>query len=69
MVCIFTNRKKIFEVKNYTDIIIVGAGLSGVGAACHLERKNPEKSYIIFESRKELIKLKEINSGLLGKRQ
>ena len=54
MVCIFTNRKKIFEVKNYTDIIIVGAGLSGVGAACHLERKNPEKSYVIFEAREEL---------------
>ena len=54
MVCIFTNCKKIFEVKNYTDIIIVGAGLSGVGAACHLERKNPEKSYVIFEARKEL---------------
>ena len=54
MVCIFTNRKEIFEVKNYTDIIIVGAGLSGIGAACHLERKNPEKSYVIFESREEL---------------
>ena len=54
MVCIFTNRKKIFEVKNYTDIIIVGAGLSGVGAACHLERKNPEKSYVIFEAREKL---------------
>ena len=54
MVCIFTNRKKVFEVKNYTDIIIVGAGLSGVGAACHLERKNPEKSYVIFEAREEL---------------
>ena len=54
MVCIFTNRKEIFEVKNYTDIIIVGAGLSGIGAACHLERKNPEKSYVIFEAREEL---------------
>ena len=54
MVCIFTNRKEIFELKNYTDIIIVGAGLSGVGAACHLERKNPEKSYVIFEAREEL---------------
>ena len=54
MVCIFTNRKEIFEVKNYTDIIIVGAGLSGVGAACHLERKNPEKTYVIFEAREEL---------------
>tara|TARA_B100001079_G_scaffold259948_1_gene259585 strand:- start:1478 stop:2920 length:1443 start_codon:yes stop_codon:yes gene_type:complete len=41
-------------VKNYTDIIIVGAGLSGVGAACHLERKNSDKSYIIFEARDEL---------------
>jgi len=45
---------KIFELKNYTDIIIVGAGLSGIGAACHLERKNPEKSYKIFEAREEL---------------
>ena len=54
MVCIFANCKKIFKVKNYTDIIIVGAGLSGVGAACHLERKNPEKSYVIFEAREEL---------------
>ena len=54
MVCVFDNCKKIFKVKNYTDIIIVGAGLSGVGAACHLERKNPEKSYVIFEAREEL---------------
>lgn len=39
---------------NHTDIIIVGAGLSGVGAACHLERKNPDKSYQILEARKEI---------------
>ena len=48
MVCIFANCKKIFKVKNYSDIIIVGAGLSGVGAACHLERKNPEKNVFSF---------------------
>ena len=41
-------------MKNYTDIIIIGAGLSGIGSACHLERKNPEKSYIIIEAREEL---------------
>ena len=41
-------------MSNFTDIIIIGAGLSGIGAACHLERKNPEKSYRIFESRKEI---------------
>lgn len=39
---------------NHTDIIIVGAGLSGVGAACHLERKNPEKSYRVIEAREEI---------------
>lgn len=39
---------------NYTDVIIVGAGLSGIGAACHLSRKNPNKSYRILEMRSEL---------------
>ena len=38
---------------NY-DIIIIGAGLSGIGAACHLERKNPDKNYKIFEARSNL---------------
>ncbi|MGB0375869.1 MAG: flavin-containing monooxygenase [Flavobacteriaceae bacterium] len=36
---------------NTTDIIIVGAGLSGIGAACHLQRKNPNKTYRILEAR------------------
>ena len=36
------------------DIIIIGAGLSGIGAACHLERKNKHKSYRILEAREEL---------------
>ena len=38
----------------HQDIIIIGAGLSGIGAACHLCRKNPEKSYLILEARAEL---------------
>ena len=33
------------------DVVIIGAGLSGIGAACHLERNNPSKRYLIFESR------------------
>ena len=38
----------------HKDIIIIGAGVSGIGAACHLSRRHPNKSYIILESRKEL---------------
>lgn len=39
---------------NYTDVLIVGAGLSGIGAACHLTRKNPNKTYRILEMRGEI---------------
>lgn len=35
---------------NY-DVIIVGAGISGIGAACHLQRECPDKSYLILEGR------------------
>jgi cation diffusion facilitator CzcD-associated flavoprotein CzcO len=40
--------------QNHTDIIIIGAGLSGIGAACHLKIKNPNKNFFILESREEL---------------
>jgi monooxygenase len=33
------------------DVIIIGAGLSGIGAACHLKMKCPDKSVILLESR------------------
>jgi cation diffusion facilitator CzcD-associated flavoprotein CzcO len=33
------------------DVIIVGAGLSGVGAACHLRQRQPRKSFAILEGR------------------
>jgi monooxygenase len=35
----------------YLDVLIVGAGLSGVGAAWHLQDKCPGKSYAILEAR------------------
>jgi monooxygenase len=35
----------------YFDVVIVGAGLSGIGAACHLQDKCPGKRYAILESR------------------
>ena len=42
------------KIDHQIDILIIGAGISGIGAACHLERKNKNKSYIILESRKEI---------------
>jgi cation diffusion facilitator CzcD-associated flavoprotein CzcO len=35
----------------YFDVVIVGAGLSGIGAAYHLQDKCPGKSYVILEGR------------------
>src|SRR3954471_7823380 len=35
----------------HVDVLIVGAGLSGVGAACHLENESPGRSYAILEAR------------------
>lgn len=33
------------------DVVIIGAGLSGIGAAVHLQRDCPQKSYTILEAR------------------
>ena len=38
----------------HLDVLIVGAGLSGIGAAHHLQRKLPYKSYAILESRESI---------------
>lgn len=38
----------------HLDVLIVGAGLSGVGAAWHLQERCPGKSYAILEARQEL---------------
>ncbi len=39
------------HILDYVDVLIVGAGLSGIGAACHLQRECPNKSFAILESR------------------
>ena len=33
------------------DMVIVGAGVSGIGAACHLREKCPGKTFAILEAR------------------
>lgn len=36
------------------DVIIIGAGISGIGAACHLQKACAGKSYLILEARADL---------------
>jgi monooxygenase len=35
----------------HLDVLIVGAGLSGIGAGCHLRRDCPQRSFAILEAR------------------
>ncbi|GAA5153019.1 NAD(P)/FAD-dependent oxidoreductase [Pseudonocardia eucalypti] len=37
--------------EEHVDVLIVGAGLSGIGAACHLRRQCPGKTFAILEAR------------------
>src|SRR3954469_21624597 len=36
------------------DVVVVGAGLSGIGAGYHLQTSSPERSYVILEGRERL---------------
>src|SRR4051812_25865595 len=38
-------------LEHHVDVLIVGAGLSGIGAAWHLQKNCPSKSYAILEGR------------------
>lgn len=31
------------------DVVVVGAGVSGIGAGYHLRRKSPSRSFVILE--------------------
>jgi cation diffusion facilitator CzcD-associated flavoprotein CzcO len=43
-----------FEHSNHFDVLIVGAGLSGVGAAWRLQRDCPTRTYAILEARQAI---------------
>jgi cation diffusion facilitator CzcD-associated flavoprotein CzcO len=42
------------EKLEHVDVLIVGAGLSGIGAAYHLQTRCPGRSYAIVEARSEI---------------
>ena len=37
--------------QTHFDMVIIGAGLSGIGMACHMTRRCPDKTYTILEGR------------------
>lgn len=47
-------RKVLGTAMQNFDIVIIGAGISGIGTAFHLQKKCPEKSYVILEGRDAL---------------
>ncbi|UAL30105.1 NAD(P)/FAD-dependent oxidoreductase [Nocardioides rotundus] len=38
-------------MSEHVDVLIIGAGLSGIGAAAQLSREHPGRSYLVLESR------------------
>lgn len=41
-------------MRNHYDTLIIGAGLSGIGMACHLRRESPHISFAIIERRQAI---------------
>ena len=46
--------RKRDQPTEYVDVLIVGAGISGIGTASHLKSRLPNKSFLIVEARENL---------------
>ncbi|WP_245567522.1 flavin-containing monooxygenase [Nocardia vinacea] len=42
------------EMIRYVDVLIVGAGISGIGAGSHLKSKLPDKTFLIVDARESI---------------
>ncbi len=42
------------EAPDHLDVLVVGAGLSGIGLAWHLQQEHPWRSVVLLEAREEL---------------
>ena len=41
-------------VAEHVDVLVVGAGISGIGAAYHLQTSSPDRSFVILEGRADI---------------
>lgn len=41
-------------MSEHFDVVVVGAGISGIGAGCHLRAQCPDRSFVILEGRADL---------------
>jgi cation diffusion facilitator CzcD-associated flavoprotein CzcO len=41
-------------VGEHFDVVVVGAGLSGIGAAVHLQKECPDRSFVLLEGRDDI---------------
>ena len=41
-------------VTEHVDVLVVGAGISGIGAAYHLQTSSPDRSFVILEGRADI---------------
>ncbi len=44
-------REELLSQDDYSDVLIIGAGISGIGAAYRIHEKNPRLSYTVLERR------------------
>lgn len=42
------------QKKLYSDVVIIGAGLSGIDMACQLQRQLHVRDYVIYDRAQEL---------------
>ena len=45
---------KMENSQSHFNVVVVGAGISGIGAGYHLQKQCPNKSFVILEGRERI---------------
>lgn len=49
-----TASDRLDQLPDHVDVLIIGAGLSGIGAAANLRREHPRRSFVVLEAREAM---------------